>query len=54
MVSSDFHSKVGAHPLQPTAKFYSKDGKRSVEVLMGETAYLPLRLTGDGVGLLLE
>jgi hypothetical protein len=37
---------------QPTAKFYGKDGKRHITVLEHERASLPLRLTGDGVGVL--
>lgn len=36
---------------QSTAKFYGSESKRHVTVLQDETASLPLRLTGDGVGL---
>jgi nucleoporin POM152 len=40
---------VNVRRVKPTAKFYAKDSKYEVTVLQGETAHLPLRLTGDGV-----
>ncbi|KAI6135562.1 hypothetical protein EV401DRAFT_2052400 [Pisolithus croceorrhizus] len=39
---------VNVRRVQPTAKFYSKDGRRQVTILEDESAELPLRLTGDG------
>ncbi|KAG8796919.1 hypothetical protein FRC17_007911, partial [Serendipita sp. 399] len=39
---------VKVRRVKPTAKFYAKDGVRKVQVLYGEQAHLPLRLTGDG------
>ncbi|KAG8857714.1 hypothetical protein FRB91_010951 [Serendipita sp. 411] len=39
---------VKVRRVKPTVKFYAKDGARSVQVLYGEQAHLPLRLTGDG------
>ncbi|KAI6047907.1 hypothetical protein EDC04DRAFT_2864066 [Pisolithus marmoratus] len=39
---------VNVRRVQPTARFYSKDGHRQVTILEDESAELPLRLTGDG------
>lgn len=39
---------VNVRRVQPTARFYSKDGRRQVTILEDESAELPLRLTGDG------
>ncbi|KIK30206.1 hypothetical protein PISMIDRAFT_26692 [Pisolithus microcarpus 441] len=39
---------VNVRRVQPTARFYSKDGRRQVTLLEDESAELPLRLTGDG------
>lgn len=39
---------VNVRRVKPTAKFYAKDGVRTTQVLVGEKARLPLRLTGDG------
>ncbi|KAG6337069.1 hypothetical protein ID866_2022 [Astraeus odoratus] len=39
---------VNVRRVQPTAKFYSKDGRRQTTILEEEEAELPLRLTGDG------
>ncbi|KAH7886081.1 hypothetical protein F5I97DRAFT_1937005 [Phlebopus sp. FC_14] len=39
---------VNVRRVQPTAKFYSKNGLRQVTILEDEETDLPLRLTGDG------
>lgn len=39
---------VNVRRVKPTAKFYGAANKRSVTILEGEQATLPLRLTGDG------
>lgn len=39
--------------MQPTVRFYSKNGQRSVSILEGGEAQLPLRLTGNAVSKLL-
>lgn len=35
--------------MQPTARFYSRNGQRSATILEGDDAKLPLRLTGNAV-----
>ncbi|KAF8314013.1 hypothetical protein DL93DRAFT_2228159 [Clavulina sp. PMI_390] len=39
---------VNVHRVKPTVKFYYPEGNQDVLKLQGETAILPLRLTGDG------
>lgn len=39
---------VNVRRVKPTAKFYGSGDKRKITMLEGETANLPLRLTGDG------
>lgn len=41
--------KVDVHRTKPTARFYAHDGKRHVLIREGDSARLPLRLTGNGV-----
>ncbi|KAG8930377.1 hypothetical protein FRC02_004294 [Tulasnella sp. 418] len=38
---------VNVQRVKPTAKFYSNDGLRKVTILQGNSAELPLRLTGE-------
>ncbi|KAI0068080.1 hypothetical protein BV25DRAFT_515842 [Artomyces pyxidatus] len=39
---------VNVRRIKPTVKFYGKEYKRHITILEDETAYLPLRLTGEG------
>lgn len=44
---------VNVRKVRPTVKFYGKEGQRRVVTLENEQATLPMRLTGDGVPILL-
>lgn len=46
------HHQGADYDLQPTVKFYGTESQRHITILEGEQAKLPLRLTGDAVGLL--
>lgn len=45
---------IDVHRSKPTVSFYGHDNVRSTTIRMGESAHLPLRLTGIAVRLLLS